>query len=311
MRVMRLAGLVVAAWLACASGALADDREDAARALFDRGVELSEQERWGEALEYFRRSRDLVDRPSTVFNMAVAELRLGQPTVGIASLDAYLASTEDNPAEEHRRAEATRLREIARASVVTLHLEIVPPDAEVRVDGTAITVEGPSRDIEIDPGTHRIQVTADGYEPSGFELSVLEGEQAERAVALAHLPGPTGPALVRIAASVRGATILVDGEVVAAGSYRGQLQAGRHRVEVRADGYEPFHRVLTVEPEQRLDVHASLSRSATLFESPWVWIAAGVIVATAAGIAIGVAASSGEADPYGGNTGVVLFGLAR
>jgi hypothetical protein len=78
---------------------------------------------------------------------------------------------------------------------------------------------------------------------------------------------------------------------------------------VSADGYAPFRREVALDAEQRLDVEASLERLGKLIESPWLWIAVGVAVAAGAGVAIAVAATAGEADPYGGNTGVVLFGL--
>ena len=47
-----------------------------ARTLFEDGVRMSRDERWAEALDRFRRSRALVPRPSTLFNIALYALTL-------------------------------------------------------------------------------------------------------------------------------------------------------------------------------------------------------------------------------------------
>ena len=161
---------------------------DEARELFLRGVELSEQERWGEALELFRRSRAITDRPSTTFNIAVALLRLGRPTEGLTALRDYLRIA--GPEDEARRAEAQELLELALSSVAELTLEVEPPFAEVRVDGALQAGDTRERVLTLDPGAHTVRVSAERHEPEAFEVSLLTAERASRHVTLQRLPDP-------------------------------------------------------------------------------------------------------------------------
>jgi len=284
------------------------DAEAMAREHFTRGVELSRQERWGEALEYFRRSRALVERPSTTFNIALALLRLGHPTEGRATLEEYLAQSEGLEREEARRAQAPELMELANSSIAELTLEVAPPEAELRIDGVLIEATGAERIVPLDPGTHSLRVTYEGYTAQTLDLSLLEGERASRAIALS---ARTDPARVRVTANVASAVIRIDDEEVGTGRYSGELEPGRHVVEVRAEGHEPYRREIEVAALERLDVQASLSRidDSTVWENPWLWVAVGVVlVGAGVGVGVGVASSS-TADPYGGTTGVVLQGL--
>ena len=58
--------------------AAVEDGVAEAQALFRRGLELGEENRWADALEHFRRSLARVARPSTLFNIGVALGRLGR-----------------------------------------------------------------------------------------------------------------------------------------------------------------------------------------------------------------------------------------
>jgi hypothetical protein len=164
---------------------------DEARALFEQGIAFSEEERWGEAVEYFRRSRQLVERPSTVFNMAVALLRLGRPTDALDALRDYLRIA--GPEEEERRAEARRMLELALSSTAELRLFVAPAGAEVRVDGARTAGDGPERVITLDPGTHTLHVSASGHTAHTSEVSLLTGERATRSIDLEPVVQPADP----------------------------------------------------------------------------------------------------------------------
>lgn len=292
-----------------AEAAEAGDREAEARSLFEQGIAYRDQERWGEALEYFRRSWAQVERPSTAFNLAVVLLRLARPSETLRALDDYLRLS-DPEAEAERREEARRLLELALGSIARVTLTLDPTSAIVRVDGQPVGGGGAVRELTLDPGTHSARVEAEGYEPQTLEIAVLDGEVTRRAVTLVRRPRPTGPARLRITASVATATIHLDGEVVGQGTWLGEVEPGRHRVEVRDEGFVPFRRTLEAEAGEQLEVQAALSRREEegLLDSSLFWIVAGAVV-VAAGVGLGVALASGTEDPYGGTTGVVLLGL--
>ncbi len=175
------------------------DREAQARALFERGLEYSRQERWGEALEYFRRSRARLDRASSAFNMAVAQLRLGRPSGALRSLDDYLRLADPTDEREaRRREEARRLLELALASIARVELTLDPAHAQLELDGIPHAGEGARRELTLDPGPHRLEASADGYHRGVLELSVLDGERSSQRLALEPIPAPpavtAGPA---------------------------------------------------------------------------------------------------------------------
>jgi tetratricopeptide (TPR) repeat protein len=153
-----------------------------AQALFRRGIELGAMDRWAEALELFRRSRALMPRPSTVFNIGFALFRLGHFGEAIASFDEYLALTESETSD--LRTEASRRRTEALASLAALTLELTPDDARVLVDGELRDGAGSPRTLTLDPGRHVLRASAEGYEEGTLEISVLAAEQATRQLSL-------------------------------------------------------------------------------------------------------------------------------
>jgi hypothetical protein len=159
-----------------------------AQGLFRHAVELGDQDRWAEALVLFRRSLELVPRPSTQFNVGFALFRLGQFREAIAVLDAYLAATEGD--ESPLRAEATTRRAQAVASLAALTVEVSPPDAQLRIDGAVDPSTGASRTLALDPGRHLLLATAPDHHDGQLEVSLLAAEQ--RAVTL-HLEPDAPP----------------------------------------------------------------------------------------------------------------------
>ncbi|MCC7542732.1 MAG: PEGA domain-containing protein [Deltaproteobacteria bacterium] len=287
-----------------------------ARTLFERGIQLIDEERWGEALEYLRRSRAIVERPSTVFNIAAALLRLGRPTEGIEALQAFLRIVDRN-AEAQRYAEAQQMLTTAQGSVVRLTLTVSPAHARVRVDGTDREGEGPTREILLDPGRRAVEATAPGFDSRTLTVEALPGARETRSITLqaaARAPGATVGRLV-ISSNVAGAEIIIDGREVGTGRASVDLRPGRHRMEVRAPGYVTLRQVVNAEAGDVANLEAVLERErpgqGSVLTSPIFWTIVGGAVAIGAGVTIGVVALSGESDPYEGSTGVVLEALRR
>ncbi len=184
-----VATLAIAAvcWLGAASIARAqalDATADAeAQALFRRGVSLGEEDRWAEALELFRRSRELIERPNTIFNIGFALFRLGRFGAAIAAFDEYLAATEGETSE--RRDESARLRGEAVAGLAEITLHVSPAGAELFIDGEpAGAAEGGARRVTLDPGRHVLRATLAGHREASITISVLAAERGERSLSL-------------------------------------------------------------------------------------------------------------------------------
>lgn len=275
-----------------------------AQSLFAQGVALAGEERWGDAIAYFRRSRALVERPGTVFNIAVGLVRLGRATEALEALDDFLRIS-DATSDAERRSEAQRMQELVRATVAELIVELAPPDARLVVDETERPQRGRVHTMAVDPGRHTLRVSAPDHADARLYVSVLPGETKPITVRLT----PTTGRLV-VFATPADVHLHVDGSIVDTtrngdGSLTVSLAPGRHHVRVGADRREPTEIDVTLRAGARTTVRTDLApERATLLESPFFWIVAGVFAASA-GVAIGIVSSGTEA-PYTGSTGIVL-----
>lgn len=267
-----------------------------ARAAFERGIEQASAESWVEALESFRASLALLDRPATHLNVAAALLRLGRNVEARDEMDALLA-TATLSAED--RVRAVELRARAAEGVRTLELRVEPPSATVLVDGVVHEGAAALGRLELDPGRHRLEVRADGHAP---EVRDLEPGAAATIVRLSPLP-----ALLRVRSSVEGAAISVDGEERGRTSADVEVAPGRHQLVVAAPDHRPFERWLSLASGQELDVSATLERGGgDLLEDPWFWGVGGVALAVVAGLSIGLGVGLSAPGYDGGSLGDVL-----
>jgi hypothetical protein len=285
------------------SGEGSADSMRTARSLFQRGIELVGQERWGEALEYFRQSRALAERPSTVFNIGSVLVRVGRMAEAISALEEFLRISDPRANATERR-EAERLLAEARAARVGFELTLNVPDAELWIDGTQVAGAGAQRRLELNPGSHQIRVAAEGYEDESFTLSALSGQALQRDVRLR--PRPTRILLQTVPPNAQAS---VDGRAVGRERLL-EVSPGPHRVGLQAEQYLPLEREVSLRLGESLRLELALSRRprTSIAASPWFWTAIGVVVVGTA-VGLGVALSTTRLDPYGGTTETVLSGI--
>lgn len=169
----------------------ADPAMEEARALFRQGVELSRQERWGEALEFFRRSYALAPRPNTLFNMAGIYVRLGRGTDAVEAYQGFLASA---PPDDPDRPAAERALALAESSVGHLELAVTPADASVRIDGRRTDATGPVRQLLLDPGQRALSISAPGFVTQNLIVSALPGDTGRQTIELLPVEAPEAEA---------------------------------------------------------------------------------------------------------------------
>lgn len=165
------------------------DDAQAAKTLFDVGVELTRQENWQGALARFEASRKLVERPSTLYNLATVLLHLARYVEAAEVLKRYLKLTAGHPQDSLRHA-AKRKLQTTRATIAIVTLELDPSHAEITIDGSLQSGRGSPRRLHLDPGKHRIEATAKGYRPHRFDLRVGRGERRTHRLALSPLSSP-------------------------------------------------------------------------------------------------------------------------
>lgn len=278
-----------------------------ARAAFERGVSLSQQERWGEALEQFRQSFELVPRPSAAFNIATTLVRLGRHVEAVAAFERYL-QIADPSAEGSRYADAQAQLQTERGSIATLELSIDPADAELRIDGQRIADgAAASRVRSVDPGTHTIEASAARHRAFMTTVRVRSGERLPVRVRLE----PITTATLEVVSSVPSAAVRVDGAPFGEGPQ--QVQAGAHEIIVSAPGYQSYRRRVTLAPDSALRVDAALSAASTtrpVYQSPAFWAGVGGGAVAIAGAAVLIALLTAPPPEFQTSTGVVIQGLS-
>jgi len=294
-------GLSIVASFALASPVHAQGGTAEARTLFEQGRALATDERWVEALDVFQRSRAIVERPGTVFNIAAVLMRLGRARETIETVDRFLAIS--NPRRDAAmRHSAEALRDAAEASLRQVVLRISPGEARVEIDGQAVEPAGETRSLTLDPGAHAVTVSLAGHEPARF---TLEPGDDEREVVLQ----PSDGTLV-VRSSVATASIAIDGEHAGVGSAERTVVPGPHDVALAAEGYLDFQRTVEIAPGERTLVEATLDpvpHNPSVLRSPRFWglTSGAVALVVVTSILVAVATASTKA-PYGGSSNVVL-----
>lgn len=171
---------------------------DAARELFFEGQSFAGEGRWAEARDRFQRSLAIKRSAITLYSLGVAELESGLLVEAIASLQAFLAEPTTDATEPYRQPAEAALAEL-EARVPRLTIRVRPADApglQVKVDGEEIPGSALLGGWIANPGRHRVEVTAEGYQPSEQRLALAEGSVREIVVDL--LPSPEAPATAPI-----------------------------------------------------------------------------------------------------------------
>lgn len=278
-----------------------------ARMLFEDGVRASRDERWAEALDAFRRSRALVPRASTLFNIAIALDRLGRVRESITTIDEYL-TISDVTADAIDRAGATRLRIEGRARLGRLIVRVTPPDSSLELDGAQLA---PGAVQEVDPGDHVLSATAPGHLTQRVRVAVRPGADVERAIDLEPAREESTTALLAITTDVDGALLYVDDREIGVGEASLELAPGAHRVRVVAPGRRTFEQDVTLEAGEERALSAELPRvPVELLEDPIFWGIFGASLAAAIGVGVGVGVYvATEPQPYGGSIGMSIPAL--
>ena len=286
-----------------------------ARMLFDEGRRRADEQRWEEALALFRSSLELVERPSTVWNVAGCLVRLQRRVEAIPQLERFL-SIADAGVDAADIAEARTLLEEARRMVARLEIHIEPPEAEVDVDGV-VTAAGAVRRVELDPGVHVVRATYAGRVAALREIRLEDGAHLREAI---ELPLRNPPPRLSIEGTAEGATlgagglratVHIDGEPRGELPIELELSAGEHLVEVHAEGMRPWSRQVRAREGRVVELSATLSPIEQNFlESEVFWAVVGGVLGAGAlvGAAFGIAEAA-QPSPGGGSTGLVILVL--
>jgi hypothetical protein len=158
-----------------------DDIE--ARQSFDRGLELLRAKQWTEAEQLFRDSLVRKPRQSTRYNLALVLFQQRRYLESLTLLEELFA-TADAARDAQFREFARALLPHVQANISTVHLFIEPAGATLRIDGEPHVASGGRRAIRLNPGAHRLELDAPGFQRQSLELTTEPGTEQPRTIVL-------------------------------------------------------------------------------------------------------------------------------
>lgn len=194
-RARRFAHLVVAAWAAsvvhvpfAAAGEPRPDPPDGASApidsvlLFREGRALLDTKDYGGAAAKFEESFRLDPGGGTQLNLALAYELAGRTASAMAAFQVALRLGQEDRREDRVREARSHIHDlearVSRLRVVVPQSVIPASGLELRCDGVALGEASWNADVPLDPGDHRIEVTARDKKP--WTAIVTLGRDADR-----------------------------------------------------------------------------------------------------------------------------------
>ena len=268
--------------------------EAAGRQHFQRGLELLNIQDYDGALAEFEASYRLSHRVSVLYNIGLARQALHRYPEAVDALEQYMREAASiSPAR--RDALNAAITEI-RGFIAELTLRGVPDGARVRIDGAAAGTTPFARPIRVSAGSHRIDVSADGFDDARDVVSVAGGDRREVAFAMSPVHGvQTDATALRVSVLPAGsaATVRIDDHATALDAWQ-SVAEGQRTVVVAAPGWQSYVGRVRVGAGERRELRVVLHRPSTgLSPVPFVACTA---AALAFGIASGVLGAIAQLD---------------
>ena len=298
-----------------------------AREQFQRGVELVQAARWGDALSAFEASA--VDRPHpvTTFNIGACQRAMSHYALARKSLRRALA--EQRPGAElppNLAADAKGFIDQIESNLLSVvSVSLRPAQVTISVDGRPLELDQrPSKrptlvagvlppgkgksapaaeiDLVLDAGVHVLTLSRKGFADVVVNKTFAPGRQPPLTLELSKLP-----ATLRVSANVPDALVSVNGQDVGPVPVDVLRPAGTHKVLVRKSGYDDSETVLTVSAGEESNFKARLSEEQVpVTKRWWFWAGAGAVLVGGVVLTYALTRPDPEVPPYeGGSTGWV------
>ncbi len=184
--------------LAPAAAAQSDADRATARQLAKEGHVAYDEQDYATAADRFARAAGLVPAPTLWLGLARAQAGLGKL---VSAQELYRKIGREGVAKGSpapwSRALKSAAKEVAALEprVPRVVLDVKGPSAaKVTIDDVEVPAVALGADRPVDPGTHVVRATAEGFAPAERSFQIAEGERASVTLALAALPAATPPA---------------------------------------------------------------------------------------------------------------------
>jgi hypothetical protein len=178
---------------AASAGAASAAQKETARTWLREGYELYERKQFAAALERFSAAYRLVRVPTTGLALTRAQESVGQWVEANATAMEVInmARAPDEPEVfGQARADARALSDRLSRVVPSVRIELLPRDvgARVSIDGAEMLGADAGMPLKLNPGEHRLLVTAPGRVAVERSFRLLEGAREQLSVTLAEDP---------------------------------------------------------------------------------------------------------------------------
>ncbi len=147
-----------------------------ARSLFEAGLAAARAEHWVEARDSFAQSLAISERPSTLLNLAGAQIQTGQLVEGAASYRRFLEIATGPREAAHRREAQSALHDVEeRIPHLAFHIENLASSDTVRLDEHVLLPGTLTSESAVDPGPHDVTVLRGGQQIATQHVEVTEG----------------------------------------------------------------------------------------------------------------------------------------
>lgn len=246
----------VAAVLCATAAPRPASADDAAQARIHDALARSHFEagRYEAALREFFLEQRIAPNPRISFNIGVCLLRLRQRDDAYMAFQEYLAGGDD---DVERRGVAEQQVADLEPQVARVRVESEPPGAAVFVDQREHGRYGVTdRTLALPDGEHTLYFELAGHRSAQVTVTAVRGQVVRAAATLERVVGR-----LEVSAPSGGQVLVLDagGEAVARGPSPlvASLDPGDYRVEVIADGHEPWRGLAHVDADETHEVRAA------------------------------------------------------
>jgi hypothetical protein len=208
---------------------LDESKRSEAKAHFDKGLTLLQEEAWAAALAEFLSSRELYPTRAATNNAAIALRKLQRFDESLDMFETLLREYPNMPPGERTLAQraVAELREL----VGTIEITGAEPGAAIVVGGQARGDYPPITPLRVSAGTHLVRVFKEGFEPFEARADVAGGQTVR---IVAKMQALTASGRLKVAErSGRTLEVQVDNVTVGVTPWEGTLSVGAHTVNLR------------------------------------------------------------------------------